>query len=116
MIYKKLKTYAPERIGLAYMGMLMALLAAALSVASYYYLYGFLHKVVVEADMAGAVPLAVRVVAFLIANTLVYFLALWTTHALAFRLETNLKKQGIRHLMKASFSFYDKNEIGRAHV
>ena len=63
--------------------------------------------------MAGAVPVAARIAAFLIANTVVYFLALWTTHVLAFRLETNLKKQGIRHLMGASFSFFDKNESGR---
>lgn len=113
MIYKKLRKYVPERIGFAYVGVLMALAAAALSVVSYYYLYGFLKKIIVETDVAGAVPLAMRVVIFLIANTVVYFLAAWTTHMLAFRLETNLKKQGIRHLMNASFSFFDKNESGR---
>lgn len=32
---------------------------------------------------------------------------------MAFRLETNLKKQGIAKIMKASFAFYDKNESGR---
>ncbi len=113
MIYKKLKTYVPERAAFAGIGVLLALAAAALSIASYYCLYGFLRKVIVEADVAGAVPVAARVVVFLIANTVVYFLALWTTHMLAFRLETNLKKQGIRHLMGASFSFYDRNESGR---
>ena len=100
-------------MGFAYVGILMALLAAGLSVASYYYLYRFLRKVIVDVDMTGAVPLAMDVVIFLIANALVYFLALWSTHILAFRLETNLKKQGLRHLMNASFSFYDKNESGR---
>ena len=113
MIYKKLKTYVPERLAFAFIGMLMALAAAALSVTSYYFLYEFLQKVIVEEDAAGAVPLAMYVVIFLIANTLVYFLAIWSTHMLAFRLETNLKKQGIRHLMDASFSFYDRNESGR---
>ena len=113
MIYKKLKQYAPERLAFAYIGVLLALIAAALSIASYYYLYGFLQKSIVEADVAGAVPLAWRIVTFLMANTIVYFLAVWTTHALAFRLETNLKKQGIRHLMDASFSFFDRNESGR---
>lgn len=113
MIYKKLKTYAPERIGFAYIGILMALGAAALSIMSYYYLYGFLRKVIVEVDMTGAATLAFRVALFLIANTFVYFLALWSTHVLAFRLETNLKKQGIMHLIDASFSFFDRNESGR---
>lgn len=113
MIYRKLKQYAPERMACAYGGVLLAFLAAGLSAASYYCLYGFLQKVIVQGDMAGAVPAAMRVVAFLAANTVVYFLALWTTHALGFRLETNLKKVGVRRLMRASFSFYDRNESGR---
>lgn len=113
MIYKKLKTYVPERLGFAFFGMILALVAAALSIASYYELYHFLQKVIVDTDMEGAVSLAARVVILLIANVIVYFLALWATHILAFRLETNLKKQGIRHLMDASFAFYDKNESGR---
>ena len=113
MIYKKLKTYVPERLGFAFCGIVLALVAAALSIASYYDLYHFLQKVIVDTDMEGAVSLAVRVVILLISNVVAYFLALWATHILAFRLETNLKKQGIRHLMSASFTFYDKNESGR---
>ena len=34
MIYKKLKAYAPERIAFAYLGILLALAAAGLSIAS----------------------------------------------------------------------------------
>ncbi|MCI6795511.1 MAG: ABC transporter ATP-binding protein/permease [Lachnospiraceae bacterium] len=113
MIYKKLKTYVPERLGFAFCGMILALVAAALSTASYFYLHHFLQKVIVDTDMEGAVSLAGRIVVLLIANVIVYFLALWATHILAFRLETNLKKQGIRHLMDASFTFYDNNESGR---
>lgn len=113
MIYKKLKTYVPERMGFVYLGIFMAVAAAGLSIVSYYHLYGFLRKLIVEEDVAGAVPLAARIVICLIANVLVYFLAVWITHALAFRLETNLKKQGIWHLMGASFSFFDRNESGR---
>lgn len=113
MIYKKLKTYVPERLAFAYIGILLSLAAAVLSVTGYYYLYGFLQKVIVDMDISGATPLAVRVVIFLVANTLVYFLTVLCTHVLGFRLETNLKKQSIRHLMNASFSFYDRNESGR---
>lgn len=113
MIYKKLREYVPERLYLVYGGMLMAFLAAMFSIASYYYLYGFLNNIIVQGDMAMAVQAAMKVVAFMAANTLVYFLSLWTTHALGFRLETNLKKLGIQRLMRASFSFYDKNESGR---
>ena len=113
MIYKKLKIYAPERIGLAYVGIFLALAAAVFSVGSYFYIYHFLRNVIVDNDITSAVSMAVRVVLLLIINTLVYFLALWSTHVLAFRLETNLKKQGARHLMSASANFYDTHESGR---
>lgn len=113
MIYSKLKQYAPEKLGFAYLGILMAFIAALFSIASYYYLYSFLEKVIVDMDISSAFPLAVRIVVFLIVSGLVYFLSVICTHVLAFRLETNLKKQGILHLMQASFSFYDKNESGR---
>ena len=113
MIYKKIRQYAPERIGFAYAGILLAFVAAVCAVGSYYFLHGFLEAIIVRRDMEAAVPLAVRVIILLMANTVIYFLSVMMTHVLAFRLETNLKKEGIRHLMRASFSFYDKNESGR---
>ncbi len=113
MIYKKLKLYAPERIGFAYLGIVLAFVAAFFSVASYYYIFRFFEKVIVDMDMGAAVPIAFRIVLFLIISTAVYFMSVWATHALAFRLETNLKKEGVKRLMKASFGFYDRNESGR---
>ena len=113
MIYRKIRLYAPERAWLAYLGICLALLAAVLSVGGYYYLYGFLRSIIVDGNTERAVTLAIRIVILLAANTVCYFASVWTTHALAFRLETNLKKLGIRHLMGASFSFFDKHESGR---
>ncbi|WP_130837120.1 ABC transporter ATP-binding protein [Lachnoclostridium sp. Marseille-P6806] len=113
MIYRKLKEYAPERLAFAAIGIVLAFLAALLSIASYYMLYRFLVKIIADGDIRGAVPAAFRIAALLVANTAVYFLSLWATHALGFRLETNLKKLGIRRLMQASFSFYDRNDSGR---
>ncbi|WP_329888102.1 hypothetical protein [Pseudoramibacter faecis] len=46
-------------------------------------------------------------------STVAYLSAVWCTHVLGFRLETNLKKQGIRHLIQASFGFYDQHPSGR---
>lgn len=113
MIYKKLKKYVPERLCFAYIGVALAIAASAMLIISYYNLYDFLGKIIIYRDMESALPLAVKVIGFLIANTIVYFMSLWATHILAFRLETNLKLKGIEHLMSASFSFFDKNESGR---
>ena len=75
MIYQKLKAYAPERLACAYGGVLLALAAAVLSVGSYYLLYGFLKKILVTGDLAGALTLAWQIVGCLVASTVVYFAA-----------------------------------------
>ncbi|KAB0577953.1 ATP-binding cassette subfamily B protein [Fusobacterium naviforme] len=113
MIYKKLKQYAPERIGFGWAGMLLALLSATLTISAYYYLYLFLEDLLSVKKLFLTVPLALHMVLLLTASLFLYFASLIATHILAFRLETNLKKQGLRHLMRASFSFYDRNESGR---
>ncbi|MBQ9622345.1 MAG: ABC transporter ATP-binding protein, partial [Treponema sp.] len=43
---------------------------------------------------------------------LIYFLALMCTHLAAFRTASNIRKQGIAHLMKTSFGFFDSNGSG----
>lgn len=113
MIYKKLKKYASEKLLFAFLGIFCAFIAALFSVLSYYYIYRFLEQLIVFNDIDYTLRLALKIVLFLVVSTVVYFLAVLSTHILAFRLETNLKKEGIKHLMQASFGFYDKNESGR---
>ena len=113
MIYKKIKKYVPELIGCAYLGVVLAFISAAFMILSYSYIYKILHYLIVRGDASNAVVAAVCASLLLISNFVIYFISLWCTHALAFRMETNLKKEGIKHLMNASFSFYDKNESGR---
>ncbi|EGY80729.1 ABC transporter ATP-binding protein [Peptoniphilus indolicus] len=113
MIYKKLKEYVPEKIHLVYSGILLTIISSACMAASYWHLYKLLNSLLVEKKVVDAVNIAGCILGFLIANAIVYFISLWCTHLVAFRLETNLKKRGIDNLMGASFSFYDKNESGR---
>lgn len=113
MIYKKIKEYVPEKYYYTYAAIFMAFVAAVLLIGSYYYMYEFLKSIIIDENVEGAIPIAVRILTFLICNTLVYFFSVWVTHAIAFRLETNLKKKGLEHLMRASFSFFDKHESGK---
>ncbi len=113
MIYKKIKEYAPERVIFAYLGILLAGIASGCIIFSYFYIYKFLEKIIVINDIEGAIKTSVLVVSMLIIQGILYFLSLFATHILAFRLESNLKKEGIKKLSTASFSFYDKNESGR---
>ncbi len=43
---------------------------------------------------------------------LIYFIALMCTHLAAFKTASNIRKQGIAHLMKTSFGFFDSNGSG----
>lgn len=113
MIYKKLKKYVPEKLGYAYLGIFLAFVAAVCSVLSYYYIYQFLSEIIVNKNIDAALTISVRIVVLLIAGVLIYFASVMATHILAFRLETNLKKEGLKRIMNASFSFFDKNESGK---
>ena len=50
--------------------------------------------------------------AFALAGIVVYFAALMCTHLAAFRTASNIRKQGMAHLMKAPLGFFDSNASG----
>ena len=49
---------------------------------------------------------------FAAGGILIYFFALMCTHLAAFRTASNIRKQGIAHLMKTSFGFFETNASG----
>ena len=50
--------------------------------------------------------------AFAAAGIIIYFLALMCTHLSAFRTASNIRKQGVAHLMKVPLGFFDENASG----
>ena len=52
------------------------------------------------------------VFAFAVAGIAVYFAALMCTHLAAFRTASNIRKQGMEHLMKTPLGFFDSNASG----
>ncbi|MDO4852716.1 MAG: ABC transporter ATP-binding protein [Clostridia bacterium] len=50
--------------------------------------------------------------AFAVAGIVVYFAALMCTHLAAFRTASNIRKQGMAHLMKAPLGYFDNNASG----
>ena len=50
--------------------------------------------------------------AFASLGIIIYFAALMCTHLAAFRTASNIRKQGIAHLMKTSLGFFDSNGSG----
>ena len=49
---------------------------------------------------------------FAMGSIVIYFIALLCTHLAAFRTASNIRKQGMRHLMKTPLGFFDNNASG----
>lgn len=111
-VYKKLFAYVPEKKYLAVVSMFFSLLAAALTVMPFWYLWKFLRELMVSGNVDRAIRYAIIIAVLMLAHIFIYFFSLWASHLLAFRLETNLRKTGIRHLLSGSFAFYDMNRSG----
>ena len=111
-VYKKLFAYVPEKKHLAFVSMFFSLLAAALTVMPFWYLWKFLWELMIPGNVDRAMGYAIMIAVLMIAHIFIYFFSLWASHLLAFRLETNLRKTGIRHLLNASFAFYDMSRSG----
>lgn len=50
--------------------------------------------------------------AFAVGGILIYFLGLMCTHLAAFRTASNIRKQGVKHVTKASLGYFDSNASG----
>ncbi len=111
--YKKLFSYVPEKIHCVYITIVTSVLAAFLSIAPFWYLWKFLVELIVSVNLSGGTEYAIVIVGLMLAYAAMYFFALKSSHILAFRLESNLRKAGVDHLMNASFAFFDMNASGR---
>lgn len=112
-IYQKLKLYAGEKIGYAYCSIFLSFLASLFLLLPYWLLWGFLKELILVQNIKNVRYYATWIVIFMMIYGIFYFLSLWCSHLLAFRLETNLRKEGIKHLLNASFSFFEKNSSGK---
>ena len=53
------------------------------------------------------------IVIYMVSYGVIYFVALMVSHMLGFRLETNIRKTGLKNLINASFAFFDTNPSGK---
>lgn len=112
-VYKKIRQYVP-RMGLALaLAFLLIAGSSAFLIAEYRMIYSFLNKILAGQNLEGLTGLASGIFLCGVAYTLSYFVALMTTHFIAFRLEANLKKAGMDALLEAPFSFFDRYPSGK---
>ena len=111
--YKRLLKYTPEKIHCAYISVVCAVLGVASQMGAFWFLWKFLYALLVSKNITDGSMYATVIVSLLAGYSVVYFCALWASHVLGFRLESNLRKTAINHLMNASFAFFDMNPSGK---
>ena len=108
--------YAGERKGLTFLGLALSAIAMALSMVPYVCVWLVVRDLVAVApnwSAAGSIAdYGWMAFAFAVAGILVYFVALMCTHLAAFRTASNIRKQGMAHLMNAPLGYFDNNANG----
>lgn len=108
--------YAGKYKGLTFLGLTLSAVAMALGMAPYICIWLAARDLIAVApDWSAATEIAKygwMAFAFAFGGIIVYFCALMCTHLAAFRAATNIRKQGVAHLMKTPLGFFDSNASG----
>lgn len=108
--------YAGSYKGLTFLGLVLSGIAMILGMLPYICIWLVARDLIAVApDWASATGVGKygwMAFGFAIAGIIVYFAALMCTHLAAFRTASNIRKQGMEHLMKTPLGFFDANASG----
>lgn len=108
--------YAGNYKGLTFLGLGLSGAAMVLGMAPYICIWLVARDLIAVApnwtEAAGAARYGWMAFGFSVAGIVVYFAALMCTHLAAFRTASNIRKQGMAHLMKTPLGFFDSNASG----
>ena len=112
----RLIVYAGKYKGLLFSGLLMSAVAMILGMAPYVCIWLVVKELIAVApnwtQTTQIGKYGWMAFAFAVGGILVYFSALMCTHLAAFRTASNIRKQGVAHLMKTPLGFFDNNASG----
>ena len=108
--------FAGSYKGLTFLGLGLSAVAMVLGMLPYICIWLVARDLIAVApnwtEAAGIARYGWMAFAFALAGIVVYFCALMCTHLAAFRTASNIRKQGMAHLMKAPLGFFDSNASG----
>lgn len=108
--------YAGRYKGLMFLGLGLSGIAMALGMAPYICIWLAIRDLIAVSpnwpEATGIARYGWMAFAFAFGGIAVYFAALMCTHLAAFRTASNIRKQGMAHLMKAPLGFFDSNASG----
>lgn len=89
------------------------MITTVLSMIPYLYLCKFFNELLVIENTKIMNRYALWIFIFMVLQIIIYFLSLYCKHVFAFRVERNLKIEGLNNLLNTSFSFFDTNPSGK---
>ena len=112
----RLLGYAGRHKGLTFLGLGLSAVAMILGMLPYICIWLVARDLIAVApnwtEAVGIARYGWMAFAFALAGIVIYFCALMCTHLAAFRTASNIRKQGMAHLMKAPLGFFDSNASG----
>ena len=111
-LFKKLFHYVPDKRILAYFSMALSAAAVCSYMGAYWFLWQSIVSILVIPVYEKAMYDAIIVVILMILRGILNIASATCSHYLGFRLETNLRKNGLHKLLNASSSFFDHNSSG----
>ena len=108
--------YAGSRKGLTFLGLFFSAVSMLLSMAPYICIWLAARDLIAVAPDWTQAHSVTRygwmAFAFAFAGIALYFAGLMCTHLVAFRTASNIRKQGVAHMMKAPLGYFDANASG----
>ena len=108
--------YAGSYKGLTFLGLLLSAVSMVLGMLPYICIWLVVRDLIQVApnwtEASGISRYGWMAFIFAVAGIAVYFAALMCTHLAAFRTASNIRKAGMKHLMKAPLGFFDSNASG----
>ena len=108
--------YAGNRKGLTFLGLFFSAVSMLLSMAPYICIWLAARDLIAAAPdwtlARGITRYGWMAFAFAFAGIALYFAGLMCTHLAAFRTASNIRKQGVAHVMKAPLGYFDANASG----
>lgn len=108
--------YAGSYKGLTFLGLALSAVSMLLSMVPYICIWLAARDLIAVApDWTQAQSVAQYgwlAFFFAVSGIVIYFIGLMCTHLAAFRTASNIRKQGVAHMMKAPLGFFDSNASG----
>ncbi|MDO5718915.1 MAG: ABC transporter ATP-binding protein [Tissierellia bacterium] len=108
--------FASGKKYLYYLTFLMSAISGITQIIPFYFLYKLIREIVFSdggLDKSLLINYVLMIFVSQIAGVICNFVALLASHILAFRVEKNMRKEGVRQLVKLPIGFFQNEDTGR---